>query len=91
MESYRLSPKAEDDLYHIWLFGLEQFGVAQADRYYLGLIAHFSKLTQAPLQYPSVDHIQQGYRRSIFGSHSIYYRIQPHFIEIMRIIGHEAF
>lgn len=91
MAYYKLSPKAEDDLYRIWLFGLMQFGEAQADHYYTELLKQFTHIAQSPLQYPSADKIRQGYRRSVHGSHSIYYRIQTDAIEIMRIIGHQDF
>jgi len=42
-----------------------------------------------PLLYPDVDHIHKGYRRSVYGSHSIYYRIDPEEIVIVRILGRE--
>ena len=46
-------------------------------------------IAKTPLLYPSVDHIRKGYRRSVCGVHSIYYRIQEEHIEIMRVLGRE--
>ncbi len=39
--------------------------------------------------YPAVDHIRVGYRRSVCGAHSIYYRIEGEGVEIIRIIGRQ--
>lgn len=33
MANYNLSPAAEDDLYRIWLYGLETWGEDAADQY----------------------------------------------------------
>ena len=49
--SYRLSAKAEEDLYRIWLYGLEHFGLAAADEYYYRFFEHFEQLALNPLQY----------------------------------------
>ncbi len=54
-------------------------------------MSHFSELAEAPLLYPAVDHIRQGYRRSVCGSHSVYYRVHAEYVEIMRVIGQEDF
>ena len=66
-----------------------QFGSAQADRYFDGLFDRFDRLTENPLLYPAVDEIRAGYRRSVYGVHSIYYRVQDGDIEIMRVLGRE--
>ena len=89
MAYYKVAPEANDDLGHIWFFGLEHFGIVQADKYYYSLIDHFEVLATRPLSYPAVNHIRQGYRRSVCGSHSIYYRIHEEYIEIARVIGRE--
>ena len=91
MAYYKITPEANNDLDRIWLFGLERFGLTQADKYYYAFIDHFAELANAPLLFPSVKHIRQGYRRSVCGSHSVYYRIHSEYIEIMRIIGQEHF
>ena len=91
MAYYEIAAEANNDLDRIWFFGLERFGVVQADNYYHVLISHFTELAEMPLRYPAVDHIRQGYRRSVCGSHSVYYRIHPEFVEIMRVIGQEDF
>jgi len=41
MANYRLTLEAESDLNRIWLRGLEEFGVEQADKYYNALLDRF--------------------------------------------------
>lgn len=91
MICYKLAPAAERDLEQIWFFGLERFGLEQADHYYFALMCHFNALAENPLSYPAVDHIREGYRRSVFGAHSVFYKILKDQIEIMRIIGQQDY
>jgi len=46
-------------------YGDEHFGVAQSNRYRDQLTQRFNVLADHPLQYPVVDHIRIGYRRSV--------------------------
>ena len=89
MTSYRLSPEAEADLNRIWNYGSRSWGTSAADRYYLKLINQFERIAANPLQYPAVYHIRQGYRRSMCGRDSIYYRVTDDVVEIMSIIGRQ--
>ena len=89
MGSYRVSKNAEDDLYRIWLYGLEKWGVAEADRYIEALYRRFSELAEQPFLYPAVDDIREGYRRSVCGCDSIFYRIDGEDVEIMAVIGQQ--
>ncbi|MEQ8506060.1 MAG: type II toxin-antitoxin system RelE/ParE family toxin [Rhodospirillales bacterium] len=89
MATYRLSRAAEDDLARLYRRGIQEFGVNQADRYFDGLIARFEQVATDPDTYPAVDHIRSGYRRSVYGAHSIYYRMGEDRVEIMRILGRE--
>lgn len=57
MASYKLSPAAEDDLYRIWLYGMETWGEDAADQYVQALLARFQKIADYPHQYPEVDDI----------------------------------
>jgi toxin ParE1/3/4 len=63
-------------LIEIAQYGNENFGVAKSDRYRDQLKQRFFILAEQPLLYPSVNHITRGYRRSVCGVHSIYYRIE---------------
>ena len=87
MASYRLSPNADADLKRIWFFGLEKWGATKADEYLIAMFQRFSILAENPYQSPKVDEVRYGYRRSVFGSDSIYFRLTEDYIEIMAIIG----
>ena len=86
---YRLSKAAEEDLIDIALFGDERFGKAQSNRYRDQLKQRFSTLAEQPLLYPAVNHIREGYRRSVCGVHSIFYRIDGKAVEIIRILKNQ--
>jgi toxin ParE1/3/4 len=75
MWNYRLSENAKTDLTRIYRRGLREYGEAQADKYYQAFFERFAQLTEQPLLYQAVDDILPGYRRSVCGSDSIYYRI----------------
>ena len=86
----RLAPAAEQDLINIALYGMERFGIDQSERYRDQLKRRFLELTEAPLMYPAVDDIREGYRRSVCGVHSIYYRLHTDYVEIMRVLGRQS-
>ena len=85
---YRLSPNAQADLERIWFYGLEQWGVEAADKYYHAFLSHFEYLAEQPLLYP-VSSIRDNYRRSVCGRDSVFYRTDGPNIEIMAIIGRQ--
>ncbi len=89
MSSYRLSPNAEADLYRIWLYGLEQWGMAAADAYHQALFERFEAIAANPRLYPAVDHIRAGYRRCAHQNDSIYYRVGIEAVEIVAILGRQ--
>lgn len=91
MSSYKLSNEARSDLIEIARYGDEHFGTEQSDRYRDRFKRHFELLARQPTLFPAVDHIRVGYRRSVCGVHSVYYRIDEETVEIMRIIGRQDF
>lgn len=91
MSRYRLSGEARSDLIEIARHGDERFGVTQSDRYRDRLTRHFELLAGQPLLFPAVAHIRIGYRRSVCGSHAVYYRVTDDGVEIMRLIGRQDF
>jgi toxin ParE1/3/4 len=89
MASYRLSDKADEDLSQLYEYGILHYGQERADRYYNGLIERLEELAENPRFGQAVDHIRPGYRRSVYGRHSIYYRIDPDAVVIVRILGRQ--
>ena len=89
MAKYLLSNAAKEDLIRIHHYGVERFGVAQADKYFEAFFQCFDIIAQRPFSFQSVDHIKKGYRRCVCGSDTIYYRLNANTVEIMAIIGHQ--
>ena len=87
MTKYKLSNDAKEDLIRIHHYGIRKFGLNQADKYFDSFFSQFDIITQRPLSFESVDYIKTGYRRSVCGSDSIYFRINDKNIEIMSIVG----
>ncbi len=92
MDNYHLSPEAEIEVFELVLYGVDRFGMTEAIKYHTKLEKHFEMLAQSPLLYPVVDYIREGYRRSVCGVHSIYYRLnEDDSIEIMNVIGRQDY
>jgi toxin ParE1/3/4 len=88
MAAYRLTQTAKNDLRRIYLYGWEKWGEAAADRYHDALYDRFEEIALRPYSYPAVEHICKGYRRSVCGVDSIYYRVADDgIVEIMVILG----
>ena len=87
MANYRLSESAKQDLIRIHHFGVEKFGIAQADKYFETFFDYFDIIAERPFAFESVDYIKSGYRRCVCGSDSIYYKINSGTVEIMAIVG----
>ena len=89
MGSYKLSEDAKADLIRIHQHGIRRFGEAQGDKYYYALFDRFEQIAEQPLLYQAVDEFREGYRRSVCGVDSIYYRMDGDVVEIMAIIGQQ--
>lgn len=91
MGKYRLSNVAKEDLIRIHQYGVKQFGMKQADRYFESFFEHFELIAKNPQSFESVEYIKPGYRRCVCGVDSIYYKITGDVVEIMTIVGRQDF
>jgi len=89
MAKYRLSNEAKEDLIRIHHYGVNRFGMAQADKYFDSFFKYFDIIAQQPFSFESVDYIKKGYRRCAIGSDSIYYKVNSDIVEIMAIVGRQ--
>ena len=87
MAEYRLSNAAKEDLIRIHHFGVGNFGIAQADKYFDTFFDYFEIIAERPFAFESVDYIKEGYRRCPCGSDTKYYRVKNSMVEIMAIVG----
>lgn len=89
MVNYRLSEQADEDFESIYVFGLLNFGLLQADAYADGLEARFEQIALQPQLYPAIDHVKTGYRLCVYKSHAIYYRFDGNRATIVRILRNQ--
>ncbi|UUX48803.1 type II toxin-antitoxin system RelE/ParE family toxin [Nisaea acidiphila] len=89
MAGFSLSRRADEDVARLYRYGIETFGLTQADRYFDGLWDHFRRIAAAPELYQAVDHVRPGYRRSVYGAHAIYYRVVEGGVRVERVLGRE--
>ena len=90
MANYKLSKVAKEDLIRIHHYGVNKFGITQADKYFNTFFEYFEIIANQPYSFEAVDFIREGYRRCVCGSDSIYYRInEKKEVEIMAIVGRQ--
>ena len=87
MADYKLSNVAKSDLIRIHQYGVEKFGMDQADKYFDSIFECFDRIAKNPFSFESVDYIKIGYRRCVCGSDSIYFKITNNSVAVMAIIG----
>jgi toxin ParE1/3/4 len=83
---YLITKKAVADLDEIWLYTVEKWSVAQADRYYSLIFDEIDNICGHPASGKSMDHIRKGYRASKVKSHLLFYRLADETVEIIRIL-----
>jgi toxin ParE1/3/4 len=83
---YIISKKAVIDLEEIWLFMVDKWSVAQADRYYLLIIDEIDFTCKHIKCGKPMDNIRNGYRATKVKSHLIFYRVVNDTVEIIRIL-----
>ena len=91
MADFRLSNVAKSDLIRIHQYGVEKFGMAQADKYFDSFFKCFEMIAQRPFSFEAVEHIKTGYRRCVCGSDSIYFKLSEdeNTVDIMAIVGRQ--
>ncbi|WP_413468772.1 type II toxin-antitoxin system RelE/ParE family toxin [Marinobacter sp.] len=86
MGCYRLGRQADEDFESIYVYGVLTFGLEQAEACTEGLERRFEQIATEPLLYPAIDHVRPGYRRTVYGSHAVYYRLHDDIVLIVRIL-----
>jgi len=89
MAKYKLTNEAKNDLIRIHHYGVEKFGMIQADKYFESFFEYFDVIAERPYSFESIDYIKVGYRRCVCGGDSIYYKINENIVEIMAIVGRQ--
>jgi len=84
-----ITTEADQDLEYLYEEGFINWGESCADEYYEALLEHFDILCETPFMFRAVDEVREGYRRSVCGKHSVYYRIVDKTVEIMALVKYE--
>lgn len=84
-KSYRLRPRAVEDLEVIWLYTVAQWSVDQAELYIRQLMTGLDLLAANPEIARERTELSPPVRIHRIAAHLIVYRIQPDFLDIIRI------
>ena len=91
MGKYRISAVARDDLIRIHQYGIEYFGLQQADKYFNAFFEMFEIISANPMAFESSEFIKPNYRRCVCGVDSILYTVDDNYVNIMAIVGRQDF
>jgi toxin ParE1/3/4 len=83
---FRLTLRAEEDLLRIGGYTLERWGEAQAASYLDGLEECCRLLADSAALGRRCDDVRPGLRRIEHGRHSVFYRLEPGGIAVVRIL-----
>nr|WP_256477690.1 type II toxin-antitoxin system RelE/ParE family toxin [Aurantimonas marianensis] len=81
-----MTERAEAEIFEIFLFGIEQFGTAQARRYKDELMHCFERLGDNPRMGRAANSLAPGVRRHEHRSHVILYEIERPGILILAVV-----
>jgi toxin ParE1/3/4 len=84
LKRLHLSPKAQSDLAEIWDFTAENWGTARAEGYVRAIQKACNGLCDGSSASTAIDHVRQGYRKRIVGSHLLLFRESDDTIAVIR-------
>lgn len=85
MGIYRLSRKAEEDILGIFVTGVREFGITQAEHYHAGLETAFAFLADYPRAARERTEIDPPVRAHPRGAHMIIYELDGEDVVILRV------
>lgn len=83
---YVLSPRAQVDVESIWNYTVAKWGPAQAELYIRGIKEALEVIAIEPQRGQPGDDIRKGYRKYRVGSHIVFYKSTPTYIDVVRIL-----
>ena|SRR3990167_2843408 len=85
-KTFRLYPKAINDLEDIYLYSAREFGLQRTEDYILAIASSFQYLASDPLISRKCDYIHQNLRAFNVGSHVIFLKITDYGIAVIRVL-----
>ncbi len=86
MASYYLSEAAADDLDNIWIYGVNQWGLQQADRYHQKIMELLVFLAEHPDIGMNRNELGDLYQSYPISSHIVFFRAYKEKIKILRVL-----
>ncbi len=86
MASYYLSEAAADDLDNIWIYGLNQWGLQQADHYHQKIMELLIFLVEHPDIGMNRHELGDFYQSYPIGSHIVFFRAYKEGIKVIRVL-----
>ncbi len=81
-----IAPVAKTDLKDIYQYGLRQWGQTQSESYLENIKEQFWILTEQPLIGVDRSELLSGARSLPIESHTLFYRVTPDTVEIIRVL-----
>ncbi|WP_298624245.1 type II toxin-antitoxin system RelE/ParE family toxin [uncultured Legionella sp.] len=85
-KTYRLYPKAVEDLESIYLYSTREFGIKRTEDYILAIDSSFQRLADDPLIARKCDYIHPDLRAFNVGSHIIFFKTADYGIAVIRVL-----
>jgi toxin ParE1/3/4 len=82
----KTTSRADEDIIDIYIYGVREFGVQQAERYHAGLVEAFQLLADHPYAMRERREFRPPVRLYFHESHVIVYRIMADHVLIIRVL-----
>lgn len=87
MIGYRITRLAGYDLENIFEYTGKEWSIEQAEKYLKGLFSCFDSIASGKAKSKAVDHLREGYRKTIYVRHIVFFHIgDDNVAEIIRIL-----
>lgn len=90
MGAYKLSAIARNDIAILYEYGIEHFGLIQAQNYVNGLHKLFQKMTNNTSLGRDASEFAKGLLRLSYKSHVIFYQLSNNDLRIVRVLSQRA-
>ncbi len=88
-KTFKVYPKAEEDLTRIYQYTQQEWGVQQAEAYIRTLHQGLMVIASNPALGRNRDYIRPGLKAYHTGSHIVFYKSTPYGVAIVRVL-HQA-
>ncbi|MDR3442733.1 MAG: type II toxin-antitoxin system RelE/ParE family toxin [Legionella sp.] len=85
-KTYRLYPKAIEELESIYLYSTHEFGIKRTEDYIWALESSFQHLADDPLISRKCDYIRSDLRAFNVGSHIVFFKATHYGIAVIRVL-----